>query len=247
MSDAASVRSVEALRVFQSTLRQTASSSADAVRGAESAAGAALHDLNERLRECERARQQAVRELEVATTAFVSCLRSGTHDDEGHYHPPNCSAEERVVDTCQHRVREAEQQVARVKSWVSKVEGEVQAFRSQAQRLRNFADIELRRADMLLAGKVADLEAYLAARTTGTAADGTAGATYAPFPSVPPADAPRLVSVRSSPSPEVLASPEREPRTVVLGRGGCGGRPAARHHDRRSCPSGTRHRGLAIS
>ena len=153
---------VEALDALRDALRIFAARQTDALDSAEREIGRTQAMI-------EAAEREARREVERCRTALVDCYREADY----------AAAQGGWVDCSgyEYALAEAEDRLARILAWQSRVHEAVQQYRSVARSLQAALENDLPRATSYLADRIAALEAYyasgaLAAATALAAAGG---------------------------------------------------------------------------
>jgi hypothetical protein len=171
MSLSAQVRSIQALEDLKGAPGRFGGEAQMALQAAELEIRRTLDWLQERLNYWRSEVQRRREEVRQAEADLARCRTSGYYED-GRYHAPDCSAEERALRQAQVRLREAEAELQNVQRWMKAVGEAVDTYRTQAQRLGRLIAIDLPKANAFLERKIAELQAYLAviAPTVGVGA-----------------------------------------------------------------------------
>lgn len=108
-----------------------------------------------RERELHWHRQVARRQAEVdeAQTALSRCRQGNEHRD--------CNDEERALGVAQHRLRQAEEEVANTRRWKSHAEEAVHVYERQARHFREVVTVRTEEAKAFLERRRVDLERYI--------------------------------------------------------------------------------------
>ena len=165
MSPSALVRSIQALDDLKGGLRRFTGEAQETLQAAEQEIRRTEEWLQERFNHWRNEVRRRQEEVRQAKAALARCRASGYHDEDGRYHAPDCSAEERALYQAKVHLQEAEAELRNVQRWMKAVGEAVAAYRIQAQRLGRLLAADLPKADAFLGRKLADLRAYLAVAT----------------------------------------------------------------------------------
>lgn len=157
MTDGAKIYSVEQLETFRELLASFALK-------AQAALGVAGAETRRALEEVDQQLKFWLREVDKRTTILKQAkdelrLKRSFNKDGGN---TGCAELEIAVIKAERRLREAEEKVETVRRWKRTLPREIQEYDMQARRLAGFLDGDLRRALVLLDGRVASLKAYMA-------------------------------------------------------------------------------------
>lgn len=111
----------------------------------------------------EQCRVDLENRLSQAQASLTSCLNSGYTDEDGHYHAPNCSSEERAVYEVQNALSE-------LRNLSSLLADTVRSYRSQSSNLQSILDGKISAATYYLRGRQDALEQFERSGSLGTSA-----------------------------------------------------------------------------
>ncbi|MBI3914405.1 MAG: hypothetical protein HY327_09505 [Chloroflexi bacterium] len=167
---AANVLSIHALEDLKAALTRFSSEGQEVLDAAAQEIRRTLDWLVERQNHWQvevRRRQEIVAQ---ARASLARCQASGFYDREGHYHPPDCSRQERALLEAQRYLAEAEAELRNAQQWMQKVQQAVSEYQREAQRLAQLVSSELPKASAFLQRKINDLERYRAVTIAPTSA-----------------------------------------------------------------------------
>jgi hypothetical protein len=185
----ADVRSIDAVREWQTALAGYADSLSEGLVGVE----LELRRCHDWLEEQRAAWRQAVRDCEdevVRAKAELSQRKYKTWDGR----EPDCTVQEKAVRMAKARLEHAETQVERVRHWIMRLPKVIEeVYRGPCRRLTGLLEDDLPKGQAELARRVASLEAYAGLRPDFASVSGGSAAVAAPAmpaKSPPPGDAP---------------------------------------------------------
>ena len=206
----ADVRSIDAVREWHAALTTYGDTLSEALAGVELEIRRGHDWLHEQLVRWQRAVRDCEQEVTQAKAELSSRKYTGWDDRE-----PDTTVQEKALRQARARLEHAEDQVAKVRSWIARLPGMVdEVYNGRAQRLKNFLEGELPKGLAVLDRRITSLESYAGLRPD-----------YAPGPSAssispnPPAPFPKREGGEDSGSPprfgegpgEGLGSPESSP------------------------------------
>jgi DNA repair exonuclease SbcCD ATPase subunit len=77
------------------------------------------------------------------------CLNSGYSDQDGHYHPPDCSCEQRSLEQAEHYLKECRENLNTAKLWLNRIDQAIHEFQKTYARL-SFLEAHSERAGSFL-------------------------------------------------------------------------------------------------
>jgi hypothetical protein len=102
--------------------------------------------VQEKALNCQRQVEKSQREVEQSKMALYRCQRSGSRDQDGHYQPPNCCAEEEALVKAEAYLKEWQTKLQIAQKWRSQIEQQVTEFNKEERRLSNLATEETGKA-----------------------------------------------------------------------------------------------------
>ena len=159
------IKSLEALRDFQTSLMLYRHETEDALDKAEMEAEQALADVGDALSTALQQIEDSRDELAQARDDLNTC-QGGYGDEEDD--EPDCSAEEQAVVDAEEALRKAEERADALQHARRRLDEAVEAYRSQARYLKEFLELDLLCADGTLAAKIEAIEAYLGVAAPAT-------------------------------------------------------------------------------
>jgi hypothetical protein len=143
MSAGANVYTVEALDDARSAFNRYQKAASDILGAARADIDATLAWLIERCLFWQAEVDHRSRELYAAEQQLAYCYTTGTYDSEGHYYPPNCSAEETARSIAEDRLQEATEKRALAMAWRNAMDECNNAYRPEELRMRDLLDQHL--------------------------------------------------------------------------------------------------------
>lgn len=182
----ADVRSIDAVREWQTALTAFGESLSEAMTGVELELRRAGEWLHEQLALWQRAIRKCEEEV-VQAKAELAARKFPDYSGR----EPDTTVQERALRRAKADLEHAEDQVARIRSWIGRLPKMVdEVYRGPAHRLTNFLDGELPKGLTQLKLRIGSLESYAGLRTDYSAAPSASSLQTAPLPrAVPKPDA----------------------------------------------------------
>ncbi|MBI4670493.1 MAG: hypothetical protein HY741_02335 [Chloroflexi bacterium] len=162
MSASANVRNVQVLADLKAALARFKSDTQSSLNAAQQEIQRAQEWLGERERHWQGEVRRREQVAQQAHAALQRCQASGTYDRDGHYYPPNCSAEEAALAQVQRSLSAAQAELRTVQQFSRALQQAAVEFQREAQRLANYLNNDVTKASALLENKISILQAYTA-------------------------------------------------------------------------------------
>jgi chromosome segregation ATPase len=162
MSQSARVYSVDALRDFQAALARFREDAQSALYAADNEIHRTYDELQQRLLYWQRQVKEWQENLVRAKTALIQ-RQWGCREGKG----PGTTEAELALKQAQFRLKEAEARAETVRRWQRTLPQPVQEYHGPARMLHGTLDTNTKKALVVLANKIAALEAYAAVTVAG--------------------------------------------------------------------------------
>lgn len=153
---------IQAITALQSVLRQFGDEIKELLHGMEQKIDPVRDWLENRRNYWRQQESRAKEEVVRANGELMRCMASGFRDQQGYHHAPDCSDLQRKVEEAKRRLLEAENELRKVYEASRAVDQAFDACKREANRLTDFANIDLDRAKAFLGQRVDRLESYTA-------------------------------------------------------------------------------------
>ncbi len=157
----ANVKSIDALSEMRGSLAQFRAEAQSALDSAAMEIQRTQAWLQERLQHWGNVVRRCEAAVRQGQAALTRCQNSGYYDRDGHYHPPNCSAQEAALYQAQRQLAEAQPELQKVQQAKRAVNEAVAAYQREAQRLAGLLSNDLPKAAALLERKISILDGYV--------------------------------------------------------------------------------------
>jgi hypothetical protein len=215
MSDAADVRSIDAVRDWHAALAEYGDMLAEALAGVEMEIRRAHDWLGDQLSLWQRSIRQCEDEVTRAK-AELAQRKLPTFDGR----EPDCSVQEKALRLAKAKLEHAEEQVEKCRRWLSRLPKMVdEVYVGPSRRLGNFIEADLPKALADLSRRIVALESYAQLRTDYSPAPAASSVVAAPPARKAPAKADGAENAEQTAAPPGQAVPRTTQATPAPEQG----------------------------
>lgn len=157
MSDAINIKQIQSVADLKNGLHRFGNEAQQSLDHTESILRKVLDELQYNLLSDQRELERCIENVHYARNALEDCEAQEDED-----YTPNCSNEYDELDWARRERSEAEQGLNETRKWRSRVEKQIDGYRSMAARLKKLAIFRGGQAKAMLQSKITDVERYMA-------------------------------------------------------------------------------------